>query len=287
MRPAAIPPSSTPPPLSTLPDGTPFYGAIGELAYDPDEDRVQCHLCGEWFRQIGGHHLIRRHGWTIDEYRLAFRLPKRVSTCARGLTALKSRLVAHLEPFQAPGRFKTDPDTARQAARSSGVGRVIRSVADTRPELVAQWHPSRNRGLSPAAVGMASTEPIWWLCQTCGHEWQTSVESRRKDAGCPACLRERQRLQPQLYDMNARQQATRAAANPLTAHPELIAEWHPTRNDGLDPATLARGSHRRVWWRCSTCGYDWQTPVYWRTYSQTRCPNCQARHKRGRAAATA
>ena len=33
-----------------LEDGTPYVGQLGELAYDPDEDKVQCHLCGGWYR---------------------------------------------------------------------------------------------------------------------------------------------------------------------------------------------------------------------------------------------
>lgn len=35
-----------------LEDGTPYVGELGELAYDPDEDKVQCHLCGGWYRVI-------------------------------------------------------------------------------------------------------------------------------------------------------------------------------------------------------------------------------------------
>jgi hypothetical protein len=49
-----------------LEDGTPYFGGLGELAYDPDEDRVQCHLCGEWFRFVGGSHLRR----TSERYRI-------------------------------------------------------------------------------------------------------------------------------------------------------------------------------------------------------------------------
>ena len=42
-----------------LEDGTPYFGELGELAYDPDEDRVQCHLCGRWYRFVGSSHLRR------------------------------------------------------------------------------------------------------------------------------------------------------------------------------------------------------------------------------------
>ena len=35
-----------------LGDGTVYYGMLGELAYDADEDKVQCHLCGGWYRAM-------------------------------------------------------------------------------------------------------------------------------------------------------------------------------------------------------------------------------------------
>jgi hypothetical protein len=39
--------------VGRLPDGTPYFAPIGELPYDADDDRVQCHLCGDWFRIVG------------------------------------------------------------------------------------------------------------------------------------------------------------------------------------------------------------------------------------------
>ena len=44
-------------PLGSLEDGTPYYAPLGQLPHDPQEDRVQCHLCGEWYRLVGGTHL--------------------------------------------------------------------------------------------------------------------------------------------------------------------------------------------------------------------------------------
>ena len=58
---------------------------------------------------------------------------------------------------------------------------------------------------------------------------------------------------------------------------ELLAEWHPTRNIGLDPATLARGSHRRAWWQCAACGHKWETKIYTRALMGTGCPRCRGK----------
>ena len=62
-------------PVAELEDGTPLYAPLGELPYDPVDDRVQCHLCGESHRALGPH--LRRHEWTADEHRLAVGLSPR------------------------------------------------------------------------------------------------------------------------------------------------------------------------------------------------------------------
>lgn len=56
-----------------LRDRTPFFDQPGELADDADEYKIRCHLCGDWFKWVGGMHLKYRHpDWRIAEYRRAF-----------------------------------------------------------------------------------------------------------------------------------------------------------------------------------------------------------------------
>jgi len=76
-----------PRPLGRLPGGEPYYGPVGQMRYDGD--RVQCHLCGRWLKWVGGTHLARTHGWTIEQYRDTFRLPRNVSTVAPETAELK------------------------------------------------------------------------------------------------------------------------------------------------------------------------------------------------------
>ena len=57
-----------------LGDGTGYFAQLGEVSDDEATDKVQCHLCGGWFRGFGGSHLRRTHGWTLAEYREAFQL---------------------------------------------------------------------------------------------------------------------------------------------------------------------------------------------------------------------
>ena len=66
------------------------------------------------------------------------------------------------------------------------------SLAGTRPELAAQWHPTRNGGLKPEMVSAVSGKQVWWRCEV-GHEWQAQILSRTQGTGCPHCYRERRK----------------------------------------------------------------------------------------------
>ncbi len=62
-------------------------------------------------------------------------------------------------------------------------------------------------------------------------------------------------------------------------HPELVAELHPTRNGDLDPETVGAGWRGRPWWRCSTCGHEWQASIVNRTVRGSGCPSCGLRRR--------
>jgi hypothetical protein len=50
-----------------------IYGQLGVLAYDPLQDKVECHICGKWFRGLNNH-VLRAHGVTVGQYREEFGL---------------------------------------------------------------------------------------------------------------------------------------------------------------------------------------------------------------------
>lgn len=51
-----------------------IFGEIGVLA--DDGEKVQCHVCGKWFKRIGGHHL-KLHGLDVFGYREKYGLNRR------------------------------------------------------------------------------------------------------------------------------------------------------------------------------------------------------------------
>ncbi|MGH3540265.1 MAG: zinc-ribbon domain-containing protein, partial [Pseudonocardiaceae bacterium] len=42
----------------------------------------------------------------------------------------------------------------------------------------------------------------------------------------------------------------------------------------------AAWSRERAWWRCSTCGFEWQAAVDQRVRGRSRCPRCLSAQRR-------
>lgn len=44
-------------------------------------------------------------------------------------------------------------------------------------------------------------------------------------------------------------------------YPEIAKEWHPTKNGNLTPYMFKPHSGHKVWWKCPTCGYEFQATI--------------------------
>jgi predicted secreted protein len=132
------------------------------------------------------------------------------------------------------------------------------SLAAVAPEIAAEWHPTKNRKLTPHDVIAGSPRRVWWKCpKGPDHEWPTSIANRVGGTGCPCCANRRI-----------------CSTNSLAAvYPKVAAEWHPTKNGKLTPRAVVPGTPRRVWWRCAF-GHVWCTSVSNRTQRGSNCPEC-------------
>ena len=139
--------------------------------------------------------------------------------------------------------------------------RGVNDLATKRPDLAAQWHPTKNGELTPKDVTAGSKRKVWWRCER-GHEWQAAVNGRAgsRATGCPYCGNSK--VLPGFNDL-------------ATTHPRLAAEWHPTKNGPLTPADVMAGSSRKIWWRCDK-GHEWEANVSSRASKSkaTGCPEC-------------
>ncbi|MBQ1581970.1 MAG: zinc-ribbon domain-containing protein [Prevotella sp.] len=130
------------------------------------------------------------------------------------------------------------------------------SLVSINPKIANQWNYEKNGLLAPDLVSSASGKKVWWKCDK-GHEWQATVNDRKKGYGCPFCAG---RMVQQGY-------------NDLeTTHTSLALEWHPTKNEELLPSMVSHGSSRKVWWICSK-GHEWKMEIAKRCNGYG-CPYC-------------
>ncbi|MFJ6771670.1 zinc-ribbon domain-containing protein [Kitasatospora sp. NPDC091257] len=137
-------------------------------------------------------------------------------------------------------------------------------LIEARPDLVAQWHPERNLGLSVGTVTCGTSRRVWWRCpEGPDHEWQTSVANRARPQrgstgnGCPFCVGKRASVTNSLR----------------TLHPELSDQWDPKRNGELTPDDVVPGSNKTVHWCCPE-GHRWTQSVIKRALRGFGCPYC-------------
>lgn len=144
------------------------------------------------------------------------------------------------------------------------IKQVENNLTITHPELAEEWHPNKN-GFGPDCVTKGSHRMIVWLGK-CGHEWAATVSSRAYQGnGCPYCGNKK--LLTGFNDF-------------ATRFPELLKEWHPTKNGSLDPAALLP-QRELIWWKCSVCEQEWSAMLSNRIYGRG-CPACANKRKGNR-----
>lgn len=140
----------------------------------------------------------------------------------------------------------------------SGLKAIIgeNDVATLYPNLVEEFHPTKNGSVRLDALKESSGKKVWWRCKH-GHEWEAQICSRTKmKTGCPYC---------------AGRKAIRGENDFLTLHPELSSEWDYNKNS-IDPQEIKSGSQKKYWWKCAR-GHEWEASVNNRVRGQG-CPYC-------------
>ena len=88
----------------------------------------------------------------------------------------------------------------------------MKKLLSSYPHLVKEWHPTKNKELTPKQVTPGSDTKVWWLCPK-NHSYETNVYHRTgKKSGCPYCSGQK------VSEDN----------NLLFLFPEIAKEWHPT-----------------------------------------------------------
>ncbi len=132
------------------------------------------------------------------------------------------------------------------------------SIVNTHPEIVSEWHPSKNEILNPNNFSKGSHTKIWWQCKIKErHIWYAQIKSRTSGNGCPICGKEKSRLS-RLKPKKGESLAEK--------YPKLAKEWHLEKNGGITPKDINAGTSKKYWWKCNK-GNDhiWEANVASRT----------------------
>lgn len=66
----------------------------------------------------------------------------------------------------------------------------------------------------------------------------------------------------------------------MTVAPKVAEEWDYERNAPLTPEDVTKGSSKRFWWKCKTCGHHWEASVNSRTSKNgSGCPKCASEQR--------
>ena len=136
---------------------------------------------------------------------------------------------------------------------------IVKSLAEYKPALAKEWHPSKNGSFSPSDVSPRSKEKVWWSCpKGDDHEWEARIIDRNSGTGCPIC------------SGNKVVRSTSFGA----LDPEQAKLWHPTKNGELTPYDVSTGSTKRVWFKCPKGDdHEWESTVSKRKVRRN-CPIC-------------
>ena len=133
------------------------------------------------------------------------------------------------------------------------------------PNLAKEWNYEKNEGLKPTNVTFGSHKKVWWYLPyddpvTGKHfdfEWEARIHNRTSGEGCPFLVGKQ--IHIGFNDL-------------LTLRPDLVKQWHPTKNGNLLPIDVTTGSSKKIWWQCEK-GHEWKSTIANRVKG-SGCPTC-------------
>lgn len=108
-----------------------------------------------------------------------------------------------------------------------------------RPDIAAQWHPTKNGALQPSEIPKTYSKKVWWVCKN-GHEFESLANNRRTSSHCPVC---------------SGKTVLSGYNDVATLYPSLVEFFHPELNGDIELTGIGKGYAPKLWWRRS-CGHD-------------------------------
>lgn len=135
------------------------------------------------------------------------------------------------------------------------------------PNLLNEWNFERNT-VNPSDISKTNNKKVWWKCSE-GHEWEASIANRVHGTRCPYCF---------TGNNTTRRGVSLAEWCKNNNQEQILKEWDYNKNGLITPDKVSKGSHHKVWWKCSE-GHVWETQIKSRTYNHG-CPYCSNTYKK-------
>lgn len=167
-------------------------------------------------------------------------------------------------PSSIRSRFRTGPQCPCCESRTvfaPGINDILSVV----PLARESYDYEKNKGIDYRQHSVASTKSVWWICPYCGNKYKGSFTGRvdRTDEGyrfrrCTKCKRD-----------------DYVPDKPVSKNKRLMKYWDRKKNR-LSPDMISIYSERPVYWKCDSCGYEWDSPPRNRYNIKSGCPCCEA-----------
>jgi hypothetical protein len=139
----------------------------------------------------------------------------------------------------------------------------INDIATTYPHIAAEMEPESALINPPTTLAAGSGVKPRWVCPNCDHIYEMTVHNRTHGGGCEPCRKAN---------------ALASRQNITVTHPDIAAEWHPTRNGDKLPEHYSHGSKEEVYWQCPSSAKHWyKTRIERRTAAGYNCSVCSRR----------
>jgi len=139
---------------------------------------------------------------------------------------------------------------------------LCQSLAFLYPKSQKLWHTTKNKNLTSENVTPCSHKIVWWKCKK-GHEWQEKIESWTNRIN--NCF-----LNNNCLICHKLEKMRKCLA---VSNPELLKEWHSTKNKNLSPDNFSCKSGKIIWWECIKCKHEWRATIQCRNRGD-KCPCC-------------
>ena len=157
------------------------------------------------------------------------------------------------------------PKCASKKSTSSRVLFEIKKFGSIKDNnlLNKEFNTKKNK-VQPSKINLNSSKKYWWKCSVCSYEWKTLVRLRStKGQGCYKCNHAKG-----IKKMNINFLKTRGTVK--KNNPDLVIEWHKTKNGNKKPNQFTSGSKEKIWWKCKN-NHVWKATID----SRARGSGCQ------------